>query len=248
LLSMFYMGLGQIYCGRFARGLVLYFLSVLCFPAVWVIIPTVHWIRTIGIIALIFSFVLWIYGVVDARRIARKTPVDYMLKDYNRWYVYLLLICSAIPMAIPFVVVYRQGIAIAFQVTGDAMEPTMHRGERILVNRLTYREVPMKAGDIVVLINPNERNQRNIRRVAAMPGDTVEIRQGQLYVNGNIVHTSPGPRGTDFPAMTVPNGQCFVLSDNPDNNSDSRHYGPVPLSDIIGRAQLIYSWSRWVWL
>jgi len=254
LLSMISLGLGQIYCGRFVRGLVLGFLGVSAASmGVFALLPTTFCTQTIGMISVIFSIGLWGFGIVDARRIARKIPADYAIKDYNRWYVYVLLVCLAMPLAIPFAMIYREGIAVAFRVTGDAMEPAIHRGERILVDRLAYRDEAVQRGDIAAFINPNKRNQTNIRRVAALPGDMVEFREGRLYVNGerasissgkNELYTSENGVPMNSPAEKVPNGHCYMLADKRTDGNDSRNYGPIPLSDLIGKVKWIY-WPRW---
>jgi signal peptidase I len=127
----------------------------------------------------------------------------------------------------------------------------------------------------VALINPDKRSQHNIKRVVALPGERVEVRQGELILNGRRLGYTSAPAqragafpgavswehgvgrdhlialpttqeaaATDLPETTVPKGHCLVLNDNRGNTYDSRQYGPVPLADIIGRAEYVY-WPRW---
>jgi len=175
----------------------------------------------------------------------------------------------------------------AFYVPSKSMYPTIHFGERVLANKIAYRSEPVCRGDVIVFINPNKRYQMNIKRVVALPGDTVEIKNNELLVNGKKLETakvgysdagddkqlagqifeetsnsatyrilvasptstkSAGDacyKGNEFTRTTVPNGHCFVLGDNRNNSHDSRNYGAVPLSDIIGRVDYAY-YPRWV--
>jgi len=162
------------------------------------------------------------------------------------------------------------------------MEPTIHMGDRILANKLAYRTGELRRGDVAVFICPNKRHLKFIQRVAALPGDTAEMKGGELYINDQKLprtRISPAggpPQGTqetgeiyeevnggaryktmlsplgadeksaalDFARTTVPNGHCFVLGDNRNVARDSRDFGPVPLADIVGRAEYVYL-PRW---
>jgi len=126
-------------------------------------------------------------------------------------------------------------------VRGYSMEPTLHQEERLLVEKLSYRFRLPQQGDIVVLKVAQEPIPL-VKRVIALPGETVEIRQGKVYVNGQHLD-EPYLRQTPYgnmPARQVPAGSIFVLGDNRNNSNDSRVFGMVPLDDVVGKAWLRY--------
>jgi len=126
-------------------------------------------------------------------------------------------------------------------VRGYSMEPTLHQEERLLVEKLSYRFHAPQRGDIVVLKVVQEPIPL-VKRVIGLPGETVEIRQGKVYVNGQHLdepYLQQAPYG-NMPARQVPVGSVFVLGDNRNNSNDSRYFGVVPLDDIVGKAWLRY--------
>jgi signal peptidase I len=126
-------------------------------------------------------------------------------------------------------------------VRGYSMEPTLHQEERLLVEKLSYRFHAPQRGDIVVLKVVQEPIPL-VKRVIGLPGETVEIRQGKVYVNGQHLdepYLQQAPYG-NMPARQVPAGSVFVLGDNRNNSNDSRYFGVVPLDDIVGKAWLRY--------
>jgi signal peptidase I len=131
-------------------------------------------------------------------------------------------------------------VAQAFRVQGTSMEPLLGDGERIVVNKFIYRFQPIERGDVVVFWYPRDPAVSFIKRVVALPGDTVEIRSGWLVVNG-VTQQEPylhgGYRDRDsYPATVVPRGYYFVLGDHRQSSNDSRSWGDVPERYIYGRA------------
>jgi signal peptidase I len=278
VLSIMVCGLGHVYVGRFVKGIVL-IVAFFIFGAigVFVLLPVGMVARTICVGASAVGLGIWLYAILDARRIAKKVPADYALKDYNRWYVYLLLVLLQIPLNIGGSLYLRSNLIEAFRMPVNAMTPTIQPGDRVLAYKLAYKSEPVLRGDIVVLINPNNRSQMNIKRVLALPGDRIEVRYGQVILNGKLIDrpdetvkgdhaqdkiflediggreyriavpTSQPSDETSLPETTVPNGYCIVLNDNRANTYDTRKYGPVPLRDIIGRIDYLY-WPRWATL
>jgi signal peptidase I len=131
-------------------------------------------------------------------------------------------------------------VAQAFRVQGTSMEPLLHDGERIVVNKFVYRFHHIERGDVVVFWYPRDPSVSFIKRVVALPGDQVEIRSGQLFVNGQRVAESYLPasfRDSDtFPPTEVRKGYYFVLGDHRRSSNDSRTWGEVPEKYIYGRA------------
>jgi signal peptidase I len=131
-------------------------------------------------------------------------------------------------------------VAQAFRVQGTSMEPLLHDGERIVVNKFVYRFHRIERGDVVVFWYPRDPSVSFIKRVVALPGDQVEIRSGRLFVNGQQVQEAYLPasfRDTDsFPPTEVRRGYYFVLGDHRRSSNDSRTWGEVPEKYIYGRA------------
>jgi signal peptidase I len=131
-------------------------------------------------------------------------------------------------------------VAQAFRVQGTSMLPLLEDGERIVVNKFIYRFHAIERGDVVVFWYPRDPSVSFIKRVVGLPDDTVEIRAGQLYVNGQGVredYLSPRFRDDDNVAPTkVSKGYYFVLGDHRNSSNDSRSWGEVPEKYIYGRA------------
>ena len=137
-----------------------------------------------------------------------------------------------------------------FQVSGNSMHPTFLDKEYILTNIITLRFNKPKLGDVIVFKAPNDSEKDYIKRVIGIPGDTVMIKNGDVYVNDKLldqsaylqseVKTYPGSFLKENQFITVPDGSYFVLGDNRPGSSDSREWGFVPLTSIIGKSMLVY--------
>jgi signal peptidase I len=131
-------------------------------------------------------------------------------------------------------------VAQAFRVQGTSMEPLLLDGERIVVNKFVYRFQPIARGDVVVFWYPRDPSVSFIKRVVGLPGDLVEMRAGQLLVNGLPVREAYLPEafrdGDNYPPTEVRKGYYFVLGDHRRSSNDSRTWGEVPERYIYGRA------------
>jgi signal peptidase I len=132
-----------------------------------------------------------------------------------------------------------------FVVEGPSMEPNFHTGEFVLVSRMTYWKVfgEPQRGDVVVLHPPNKPNEEFIKRVVGLPGDTIEVREGQVYVNGALLEEPYIAITTSNTGVwTIGEDQYFVMGDNRRNSEDSRTWGQNQLQRemIVGKAWLIY--------
>lgn len=130
-----------------------------------------------------------------------------------------------------------------YKVDGTCMEPNLSTGQRLLGNKFIYRfEHPVR-GDVIVFQYPPDPRKTFIKRIIGMPGETVEIRAGKVYVDGRKLDERPYVKNTphgDFPRQTIPRDSVFVLGDNRDQSNDSRYWGYLPLKNIQAKAWLRY--------
>jgi signal peptidase I len=134
----------------------------------------------------------------------------------------------------------------AFWIPSPSMEPTLDVGDRVLVNKLSYKFHDVNHGDVVVFERPpgastgqNGEIKDLIKRVIAVGGDTIEAKEGNVYVNGDQIdedYLEPGTPTDNLPLTTIPEGQVFVMGDNRTNSEDSRIFGPIDEDAIVGRA------------
>lgn len=131
-----------------------------------------------------------------------------------------------------------------YMVSGPSMMNTLQDRERLLVNKLVYYTRQPKRGEIIVFKYPSDTRRDFIKRVIAVGGDTIEIRDGKTYVNGKALDESyiREPFHTNLPKTTVPSGHIFVMGDNRNNSEDSRFrdVGFVDLSLVKGKASVIF--------
>jgi signal peptidase I len=143
-------------------------------------------------------------------------------------------------------------LQIAIQPTlvyGQSMEPSLHDNERVIVDKVSYHMRRPSRGDIVVFPVEGEPLPL-IKRVIGLPGDTVEIREGRVWVNNAVLDEpyASGPTVGNMARMQVPPGKVFVMGDNraPGGSLDSRRLGPISLNKLVGRARLAI-WPPTVW-
>jgi len=188
-----------------------------------------------------------------------------MTKNKSKFQEYV----EAIVIALVIAFFIRTFVIQAYKIPSGSMKPTLLVGDHILVNKFIYGiKVPYlrntmipikdpKKGDIVVFIYPEDRSKDFIKRVIATSGDTVEIRNKKIYLNGQVYKENKGvytdsfvipgsiqPRD-NFGPVTVPPQSLFVMGDNRDQSYDSRFWGFVNLRDVLGKAFVIYwSWDH----
>jgi signal peptidase I len=177
---------------------------------------------------------------------------------------------ESLTLAILVALVVRSSVVEAFWVPSGSMLPTIQIGDHLFVNKLAYGlQIPftdieivhwddVRRGDIVVFLSPTKGDGDSgridlIKRVMAVGGDTVEIRNKQLYVNGEKVEDTHAkfldarhqsvPTRDNFGPVKVPAGKIFCLGDNRDHSHDSRYWGFADVADVKGKATFIY-WSR----
>lgn len=176
------------------------------------------------------------------------TDKDYVIKETISWAKYII---SALLIAL-FIVNFVGRIAV---VVGPSMEDTLQNGDRLVTEKLTQRFGKFKPGDIVTIYAPefiHKEGNTIIKRVIAVEGDTVEIKDGNVFVNGKLLNEPYLKEGAitrvdnvENSKLTVPKGQIFVMGDNRLNSSDSRIHGPFKVENVTGKAIFrIFPFSR----
>ena len=130
------------------------------------------------------------------------------------------------------------------RVEGTSMLPMLEDQDRLFINKVAYRVGEIHRSDVVVFLYPHDHEKSYIKRVIALPGDTLRIDRGRVYVNGNLLIEGYVPvRYADdrsFPETVIPDRQYFLMGDHRSISSDSREFGPVDRTLIYGKAAFVY--------
>ncbi len=161
---------------------------------------------------------------------------------------YRTLLEFPVILLVSFVLVFgfvRPVIAAPFYVGSESMVPTLRVWDRLLINKLAYDFSGPNRGDIVLFESPSGAKDPLIKRVVGLPGETIELRDGTLYVNGEPREEpylrERRPDGRSYGPQKVPEDHVFVMGDNRANSFDSRFFGPVPQENLIGES-LVRFW------
>lgn len=168
---------------------------------------------------------------------------------------------ESIIIAFLLAMVIRAFVVQAFKIPTGSMRMTLIEGDLILVNKFIYgAKVPFtnlrlptirepKRGDVVVFIYPEDKKKDFIKRLVGLPGETIEIKGGSIYVDdklasepifNQIYYYNRGEFGAEGQKITVPKDNYFVLGDNSTSSKDSRYWGFVPKDDLLGQALIVY--------
>jgi signal peptidase I len=158
--------------------------------------------------------------------------------------------------ALVVALIIRTFFLAAFYIPSESMSPTLEKGDRVLVNKLSYKLHDVHRGDVVVFKRPPNEPDNTIKdlikRVVALPGETIEVRDCHVLINGRQL-TEPYVKSWSntctYPAKTVPANSVFVMGDNRDDSQDSRFFGPISEDLIVGRAfVIVWPLSHLGWL
>ena len=167
----------------------------------------------------------------------RSVPLHSLRNEIRVWTRDLLI---AVGLALVIIVFLYQPV----KVEGTSMAPLLSDQERIFINKFVYRFEAIQRGDVVVFWYPLDHSKSFIKRVVGLPGESVEIRQGAVYVNGQIVPEPYVPPQyedlSDFGPVRVPKDNYFVMGDHRISSNDSRVFGAVASHFIYGRAVFAY--------
>jgi len=130
------------------------------------------------------------------------------------------------------------------KVEGTSMAPLLSDQERIFINKFVYRFEPIERGDVIVFWYPLDHSKSFIKRVVGLPGETIELRRGHLFIDGKEVSEGYVPAsffdGSSYGPLQIPPGNYFVMGDHRDSSNDSRMFGTVPREYIYGKAVFAY--------
>lgn len=258
LLTFLTIGLGHLYSGEAKKGIILYFvgqsLIIIFFLSLIFLVPS----ATVLILASFSGLAFLFFCVVDAVKISKKNKLTYSLKNYNKWYIYLISWVMASFIIQPIVeITIRSNIVQAYKIPSGAMKRTLQIGDHIIADKFTYKKSEPKRGDIVTFPFPDDPSKDFIKRVVALGGETIEIVDKQVIINGNmlqepyVVHSDSKifpkdlqPRD-NFGPIKVPDDSLFVMGDNRDQSYDSRFLGFVRKPSVKGKAISVYwSWDK----
>jgi len=168
---------------------------------------------------------------------------------------------ESIVIAFILAMIIRTFIVQAFKIPTGSMRPTLLEGDIIMVNKFIYgAKIPFvnlrlakfrepKRGDVIVFIYPENPKKDFIKRLVAFGGETVEIKDGTVYINSQplldpvfsrIYYYNRGEFANDTQKITVPKASYFVLGDNSASSQDSRYWGFVPYKNLLGKALIVY--------
>lgn len=161
---------------------------------------------------------------------------------------FLLSFLETVVIALVISVVLYLFIMTPHEVIGNSMHPTYKNGEYLTANKIVYRISEPQRGDVIIFKYSD--TQDFIKRVIGLPGDTVMLKDGHLYVNNNIldesgylsdsIYTNGGTFLKEGESITVPDGEYFVCGDNRSHSSDSREFGSIKKANIKGKAWIVY--------
>ena len=136
----------------------------------------------------------------------------------------------------------------SFVVVGSSMEPNFQDGERLVTNKLVYKLHQPERGEVIVFHPPNNQRADYIKRIIALPSDSVEVKNGAVYINGTKLNESyiKEPPAYTLTERKIPENEYFVLGDNRNNSNDSHNGWTVPRQNIIGKAWLTF-WPPKEW-
>ncbi|KJS11210.1 MAG: signal peptidase I [Peptococcaceae bacterium BRH_c8a] len=155
----------------------------------------------------------------------------------------LLEILESVAIAVLLAVLIRMFLFQPFIIPSESMYPTLQISDRIMVNKLSYHLGDPSRGDVIVFKYPMDPSRDFVKRLIAVGGETIEVRDSVLFINDEPVSEAYLPSDldfNDFGPVEVPPGTYFMMGDNRNSSEDSRSWGMLPEENIIGKAVVIY--------
>lgn len=247
LFSLVLPGFGQFYVGKANRALGIFLtFALLQIPVVVVgaLFLPVELTSVSMVLATLGGIAIWAFAGLDAWRQAKRSD-PFVPAVWQTRTVYTSVFLLTAFVLLPFVIGYvRQHLVQPFHIPSGSMSPTLMVGDFIFAE-MSYNcpnclnEV--KRGDVAIFVYPDNRNRYYVKRIVALPGDTIGIDAGEMFINGTQSEDAfGGDLSVNMEERTVAPGHVFVLGDNRTASRDSRHFDDVPLSDVVGRPRQIW--------
>ena len=255
MLTFLLTGLGQLYAGQVKKGIAFLLINVVALVGMlkYLMDPTTKlYSYMLGIIPVAILFGL--YVIIDAYQSAKQyNQANNLTRSISVGKRILLIIGILFfylfnPQGI-LANYLRANVVQAFRLPSGTMEPTIKQGDRILVDKAAYKGSEPSRGDIIVFLYPEDTSRNFVMRLIASGGETVEIKDGDVYVNDelvqipsikNIYYYNQGENAQAGKKVTVPEESYYVLGDNSALSHDSRYWGFVPRNNILGKVFKIY--------
>lgn len=247
IFSIIYPGFGQLYNGQLTKAILL--------GSIYSIISLIDVFTNILasfdglLILLIISIFLGLFTLIDAVKVARQLN-SYRLKSFNRSLIYVSVILLSIGVNFGSKMI-RTSELQAYKIPSTSMEESIFKGDIIMSDNSYYNSHKARRNELVVFSMPGADNAV-CKRVIAIPGDTLEIKDKIVYINGEkeeagfakyvdekIITAERGPRDNMEP-LVIQDDFYFVMGDNRDVSKDSRYFGEIHKTDLIGKLKYIY--------
>jgi signal peptidase I len=246
LLAILMPGLGQIYNGQLKRAVSGYVIVVLLFIAMLPLLLTFPG----AIVMLSTVLLLDVLLIVNAWRTARHLGHDFEPRRYNKAIVYIAIILLNAFVLGPGVAAVARDVSPVrgYHLPSGSMSPGLELGDVFFADKRPATLHAFVRGDIIVFRTAGNPPVDLAKRVIGLPGETVEIREKQVWIDGRPledpwalhVRQRASPRLDELEPLTIPSDHVFVLGDNRSNSNDSRFMGPIPLDRVVGKGLYIY--------
>lgn len=224
IMSIVMPGLGHAYNGELLKGfcfLVFFAVIPLFISRLALYLPDSYLIFGL-VVALGAALTAYIFSIITTVRKAGRIGIDFEPKPYNRWYAYTALWLTGLVIMAGVDGYLRNNVVETYKIVGGSMAPQVLKGDLVIADKTAYKKHPLKVGDIIILVFPDDRSKVLIRRIEGLPGDRLTLADGR--------------------EVMVPHGTAYVLGDAPQQGDyiDSREFGPVDLRDVVGKVRQIY--------
>ena len=238
-------GLGQLYNGHLGKAVSFCLLAMFLAPAL--IFMTGPWWLDRGLpgtyLALTLHFGFRIAIAVEA---AWSAGAERVLKPYHRWWVYLAILIVG-QLVLAGLRSFDEQLPLkarSFHAASGSMVPTLEPGDMFFADLTAYARTKPVRMDVAVFHPPDNPALVIVKRIVGLPGETIEVADGQVWIDGKTFQGPwAAPSGT-FEAQEIPEGHYFLLGDNIDHSRDSRSFGAVPKRNLVGKARVLF-WPPW---
>ena len=177
--------------------------------------------------------------------------MDQEVRPVVKWLNYVFVLAKGVIVLFVIGALIQTFVATPFRISGVSMSPNFVDGQFVLVDKISYLVGSPARGDAIVLKFPANPNKLFIKRVIGLPGETVTVKNGHVYVNNNLLNEAYIPDGvTSEPDVqkVLAYGEYFVMGDNRPNSNDSRYWGQLPREDIVGIVRFSLSPQLFGWI